>query len=67
MNQSESLAIARNLLKALGKSRVQNAIGFGFGFALGISCKISIVKMLRVSVINNSNDRFDESVHVRPS
>ena len=31
-NQSEFLAITRNLLKAREKSRLQGAIGFGFGF-----------------------------------
>ena len=31
--ESEFLAIACNLLKARGKSRLQDAIGFGFGFA----------------------------------
>ena len=30
MNQSQFLAITRNLLKARGKSRVHGAIGFGF-------------------------------------
>ena len=30
MNQSEFLAITRNLFKAWEKSRVQGAIGFGF-------------------------------------
>ena len=33
MNQSEFLEIICNLLKALEKSRVQDAFGFGFGFA----------------------------------
>ena len=33
MNQSEILVITRNFLKAWEKSRVQGAIGFGFGFA----------------------------------
>ena len=33
MNQSEFTEITRNLFKARGKSRVQGAIGFGFGFA----------------------------------
>ena len=33
MNQSQFLAIIWNLLKAGEKSRVQGAIGFGFGFA----------------------------------
>ena len=33
MSQSEFLAIAYNLLQAREKSRVQAAIGFGFGFA----------------------------------
>ena len=30
MNQSQFLAITRNLLKALAKSRVHAGIGFGF-------------------------------------
>ena len=33
MNQSEYLALTYNLLKAREKSRVERAIGFGFGFA----------------------------------
>ena len=33
MNQSQFLAITCNLLEAREKSRVQGAIGFGFGFA----------------------------------
>ena len=33
MNQSEFLAITCSLLKAREKSRLQAAIGFGFGFA----------------------------------
>ena len=33
MNQSQFLAITFNSLEARGKSRVQGAIGFGFGFA----------------------------------
>ena len=33
LSQSELLAITFNLLKAREKSRVQDAIGFGFGFA----------------------------------
>ena len=32
MNQSEFLAFNCNLLKALEKSRVQGAIGFGFAY-----------------------------------
>ena len=33
MNQSQFLAISCNSLEAREKSRVQGAIGFGFGFA----------------------------------
>ena len=33
MNQSEFLEITCNLLEAREKSRVHDAIGFGFGFA----------------------------------
>jgi len=44
MKQSQFLAIARNLLKTLGKPRVQDAIGFGIAMK---SYKISIPKMLR--------------------
>ena len=33
MNQSQFLAITCNSLKAREKSRVHDAIGFGFGFA----------------------------------
>ena len=32
MSQSEFLAITCNTLKAREKSRVQDAVGFGFGF-----------------------------------
>ena len=44
MSQSQFLAIARNLLKARGKPRVQDAISFGIDMK---SYKISILKMLR--------------------
>ena len=36
MNQSEFQEITGNLLKAREKSRVQDAIGFGFGWKTGV-------------------------------